>query len=86
VVVKLSAARESNIFVLIRNCLWLAAAVPTLVAQPVLAQEVRVTAIEVKPTDKGLEVVLETPDGIPQVFTSSDGNTFVANIINAQLA
>ncbi len=64
-----------------------AIAVPALVAQPVLAQQVQVSAVEVKPTDRGLEVVLTTPDGkVPQVFTSSYRNTLVANILNAQLA
>jgi hypothetical protein len=34
-----------------------------------------------KPKALGLEVILESPDDIPQVFTSSYGETFVANII-----
>lgn len=34
--------------------------VPILMAQPVLAQGVQVIAVEVKPTDKGLDVVLST--------------------------
>ena len=59
--------------------------VPILIAQPVLAQGVQVIAVEVKPTDKGLEVVLETKNGQPQVFTTSYGNTLIANIINSQL-
>lgn len=62
-------------------------ALPALVAQPVLAQGVQVTAVEVKPTDKGLEVILQTPDGkTAQIFTSGYRNTFVANLLNAQLA
>lgn len=87
VLVKLSVERESNISVLLRNALLIAAVVPALVASPVLAQQVQVTAVEVKPTDKGLEVVLQTPDRrVPQVFTSGYRNTLVANILNAQLA
>lgn len=47
----------------------------------------QVTAVRLNRTPKGLEVILETPDGkSPQVFTSSFRNTFVANITNTQLA
>lgn len=47
----------------------------------------QITAIRLNPTDRGLEVVFETPDSkTPQVFTSSYRNTFVVNILNTQLA
>ncbi|MDV2994837.1 MAG: Vitamin B12 transporter BtuB [Chroococcidiopsis sp. SAG 2025] len=62
--------------------------VPTLVfiAQPARADTIQVTAASLNPTDKGIEVVLETADDrVPQVFTSAYGKTFVANIINTQL-
>ncbi|WP_201278351.1 AMIN domain-containing protein [Scytonema millei] len=55
-----------------------------LMAQQTSSQ---VTAVQLQQTDKGLEVILETPDGKSlQVFPSSFGKTFVANIPNAQLA
>jgi hypothetical protein len=45
-----------------------------------------VTAVELKPTTEGIEIILKTRDDKPlQVFTSSYGKTFVANIINTQL-
>jgi len=57
-----------------------------LVAQPVQAETVKVSAIELKPTSEGFEIVLSTRDSKPlQVFTSSYSKTFVANIINSQL-
>ncbi|MBE9017919.1 TonB-dependent siderophore receptor [Chroococcidiopsidales cyanobacterium LEGE 13417] len=47
----------------------------------------QVTAVQLQQTDKGLEVILETPDGESlQVFPTSFSKTFVANIPNAQLA
>jgi iron complex outermembrane receptor protein len=68
------------------NCLGLAGVVMVLVGQPVRADTVKVTAIELNPTSEGIELVLRTTDGKPlQVFTSSYGKTFVANIINTQL-
>ena len=67
---------------------WAASA---LVAQPAGALT-QVTGIALKPTAKGLEVVLQlqaTAQGKtverPLVFTSGQGNTWVATITNAQL-
>jgi iron complex outermembrane receptor protein len=48
---------------------------------------VEIRGVKLNPTSKGLEVILETASGtLPQVLTSSYDNTFVANLINTQLA
>jgi iron complex outermembrane receptor protein len=47
----------------------------------------QVTAIQLNPTPKGLEVILKTSGDRPlQIFPSSYRRTFVANITNTQLA
>ncbi len=69
------------------NILGLAATVSVLMAQPVHAQLVQVTGVQLSPTENGLEVILENPEGTsPQVFTNRYGQTFVADIVNTQLA
>lgn len=69
------------------NSFLIASTVTVLIAQPARADVTQVTDIRLNPTSKGLEVILETPEGkSPQVFTSSFRNTFVANITNTQLA
>ena len=69
------------------SSLLLAIPVTVLVAPPVWANAIQVSAIRLQQTAKGLEIILETKDGqLPQVFTSSFRNTFVANIPNTQLA
>ncbi len=66
--------------------LGLTGVVIALVAQPVQADTVKVTAVEIKPTAAGIEVVLKTTENkLLQVFTSSYRKTFVANVINTQL-
>lgn len=68
------------------SCIGLAGIVMVVVAQPVRADSVKVTAIALKPTSQGIEIVLSTAHSKPlQVFTSSFGKTLVANIINTQL-
>ena len=68
------------------SCLWLAGTMAIVVAQPVQADVIKVTAIELNPTATGIEIVLKTTDNTPlQVFISSYGKTFVANIVNTQL-
>lgn len=68
------------------SSLGLAGFVALVVAQPVRADVNKVTAIELIPTAAGIEIVLKTTDNKPlQVFTSSFGKTFVANIVNTQL-
>ncbi len=48
---------------------------------------VQVTGVRVNPTPQGVEVILETSNEEQlQVLTSSYGRTFVANIVNTQLA
>ncbi len=47
---------------------------------------IKVTNIKVNSTDKGLELILETSQGKQlQVTNNSDGNSFIADINNAQL-
>ncbi len=67
------------------------AAAIALVAQPVGALT-QVTGISLNPTASGIDIVLQlqaqgkTGSDRPQVFTSGQGNTWVANITNAQLS
>lgn len=66
--------------------LGLTGSIVVLVAQPVLAQVIQVTGIEVKQTENGLDLAIKTADGSkPQISTSSNRNTIIANIPNAQL-
>lgn len=66
--------------------LLLTGSVSVLVAQPAWAQVVQVTDVRLKATPSGLEVILKTADGAsPQVFTSSLDQTFIIDIIDAQL-
>lgn len=68
------------------SCLGLAELVMVLVAQPVRADVVKVTAVELNPTSEGIELILRTTGSKPlQVFTSSYDKTFVANVVNTQL-
>ncbi len=68
------------------SSLGLAGFVMVVIAQPVRADVVKVTAIELNPTAQGIEIVLKTIDNKQgQVFISSFGKTFVANVINTQL-
>ncbi len=62
------------------SCLGLAGFVMVVAAQPVRADSVKVTAIELKRTSQGIEIVLKTTDSKRlQTFTSSYGKTFVSN-------
>lgn len=64
----------------------LTGAVVLLAAQPVWAAATQVTAVRLNPTNRGLNLILETAAGDrPQIFTSSRGNALVADIINTQL-
>lgn len=57
-----------------------------LISQPVFAQAVEVTKVEVNPTENGIEIILETPAGEQlQVLPRIDGNTYIADIPNTQL-
>ncbi len=54
------------------STLGLAGFVMVLVAQPVQADTVKVSAVEINPTSQGIEIVLTTTDSKRlQVFTSS---------------
>jgi len=66
--------------------LGIASAVSVLVVQPAWAQVAQVTAVQLKPTPNGLEILLETTGGastLIQPLPSQQG--FVAEIRNAQL-
>lgn len=45
----------------------------------------QITAVQLKPTDKGLEVILETTGTFAEVLTSSSENSLITDIPNAQL-
>nr|WP_199330600.1 type IV pilus secretin family protein [Microcoleus sp. FACHB-68] len=53
---------------------------------PVWAQATQVTGVQVRQSNQGIEVFLETQSGErPQIFTVSRGNDLVADVINTQL-
>ncbi|MGJ5674527.1 MAG: AMIN domain-containing protein [Nostochopsis sp.] len=57
-----------------------------LVAQPVKAQVMQITDVQLKTLNSGVNVVLKTSAGSsPQIFTTHKGKTLVADIINTQL-
>ncbi len=63
----------------------LSGAIAVCIAPSVQAQ-ISVTNIQINPTDTGIEIILETPPGAdPAIFSGSFGNTFFAEISNAQL-
>lgn len=66
---------------------WLAGAVTTvLVAQPVFAQVVQVTGVQLNSTEAGIEVILTNPNAASlEVLTKTERNTYIADIPNAQL-
>jgi type IV pilus assembly protein PilQ len=58
-----------------------------LATQPAFAQATQVTNVRLNPSGQGVDVILETRDGDrPQIFTVSQGNTLVADVVNTQLA
>jgi type IV pilus assembly protein PilQ len=69
------------------SILFVGVAVALVAAQPVWAKPAKVTGVKLDPTNSGLNVVLETSTATrPQVFTSKQGNTLIADITNAQLS
>lgn len=61
-------------------------AVAVLVATPAKADVIKVTGVRINPTANGLEVILETASrASPQVNTSSDNQTLLIDLSNAQL-
>jgi iron complex outermembrane recepter protein len=66
--------------------LLLPAAIVVCVAQPAQAQVTPVTAVQLTPTEGGIELTLETSTGQPlQSTTTREGNTFIVDILDAQL-
>ncbi|MBW4641055.1 MAG: TonB-dependent siderophore receptor [Gloeocapsa sp. UFS-A4-WI-NPMV-4B04] len=61
-------------------------AISVLISQPVFAQVREVTGIKLNSTENSIEVILETPAGEQlQVLPRITGNTYIADIPNAQL-
>lgn len=74
--------RQEHLF----NSLWMASTIVLVAASPVSAQMALITGVRLNQTPTGVEVVLETlSGGTPEVLTSQDGETFIADIVNAQL-
>lgn len=68
------------------NSLWMASTIALVAASPVSAQVSLITGVRLNQTPTGVEVVLQTlSGGTPEVLTSQDGETFIADIVNAQL-
>ncbi|AFY82815.1 TonB-dependent receptor domain-containing protein [Oscillatoria acuminata] len=64
----------------------LSGATVLVLASPATAQVVEVTGVRVESTSTGLQIILETTgDRVPQVFTSSFGETTIVDITNTQL-
>lgn len=61
-------------------------AIVIVAALPASAQEAQITGIRLSPTAAGLEVILETTGNPGEVFTSSFGQTLIADITRLQLA
>ncbi|MFB6275235.1 MAG: TonB-dependent receptor plug domain-containing protein, partial [Halothece sp.] len=74
---------------MIRNYLIggaIALATPAVVVQPASAQGIAVTNIQVQQTDRGLELILESPTGKqPETFRTTYGETLIIDLINTQL-
>lgn len=67
--------------------LWVTGLATALVAMPVRADVVQVTDVQLNPTASGLEVILKRASGAsPQVFTTSDNQTLLIDVNNAQLS
>lgn len=62
------------------------AATIVLATQPARAQVVQVTGVQLNPTPEGLEVLLETSDGVaPEVITASDDRTLQIDLLDTSL-
>lgn len=65
----------------------LAGAITVLAVSPVRSQIVQVTGVRLQPTEKGVEVILETPNGASlQTFTTTAEKSLIINIPNAELS
>ncbi|WP_315788434.1 AMIN domain-containing protein [Fischerella sp. JS2] len=59
---------------------------PSTLSQAGSSEVIQITGVRVNPTDKGVEITLETSSGDKlQVSPKSEGNTYIADIPNAQL-
>lgn len=66
--------------------LLIGGALTVLVAQPAWAAPTQITGVRINPTSTGIDLILETQAGDrPQVFAVPRGNSWVADVINAQL-
>ncbi len=70
----------------LRHSFWIAPVLVGLIVQPVRADMVEVRAVQLNLTPDGIEIILEMVDGkVPQVFTSSYDQTFLADITDTVL-
>ncbi|HEY9811261.1 MAG TPA: AMIN domain-containing protein, partial [Halomicronema sp.] len=68
------------------SSLWLSAASVLLLVAPAQAQQSQVTDIQLRSTEQGLEIFLQTQNGErQQILTVRNGNDLVADIVNTQL-
>ncbi|MDI9637841.1 AMIN domain-containing protein [Geitlerinema splendidum] len=66
--------------------LLIGGALTVMVAQPAWAAPTQITGVRINPTSTGIDLILETQAGDrPQVFAVPRGNSWVADVINAQL-
>jgi len=57
-----------------------------VVVQPAFAQGTAVTGVQLQTTDRGLELILESPTGKqPETFRTTYGETLIIDLINTQL-
>ncbi|NBD18401.1 MAG: TonB-dependent receptor plug domain-containing protein [Cyanobacteria bacterium] len=57
-----------------------------LVVQPAFAQGISVTNVQIQRTERGIEIILETPTGKqPETFRTTYGETLIIDLINTQL-
>lgn len=68
------------------NSFWLVGTIGVFTAQPVRADVIQVTAVQLKPTQNGIEIILQTASGKSSpVFISNYSDRVVADIVNTQL-
>lgn len=68
------------------NGITLGSVMALLAIQPAFAAPAQVTAVQLKPTASGMDVVLQTKSGDrPQVFSVNRGNSWTADVTNTQL-
>ncbi len=66
---------------------WLTTVTAAIASHPVQAQTTEITAIELIPTQAGLELLVSTATELTpsQIFSFADGNTLIIELVNVQL-